>query len=55
MWKATEKNGYVLIENEGGKTLGLSKGSRVKLITKDGLAFKDFLGKIGRASCRERV
>lgn len=44
MWKATEKNGYVLIENEGGKTLGLSKGSRVKLITKDGLAFKDFLG-----------
>ena len=34
----------VWIRNEGGKCLGLSDGSRVKLITVDGLAFKDFLG-----------
>ena len=36
MWKETEKDGYVLIENEGGKTLGLAKGSRVKRIVQDG-------------------
>ena len=44
MWKETEKDGYVLIENEGGKTLGLAKGSRVKRIVQDGDVFKDFLG-----------
>ncbi len=44
MWKETEKDGYVLIENEGGKTLGLAKGSRVKRIVQDGYVFKDFLG-----------
>ena len=44
MWKETDKDGYVLIENEGGKTLGFWKGSRVKRIVQDGFVFKDFLG-----------
>ena len=44
MWKKEEKDGYVLIKNEGGKTLGIAKGSKVNLIVQDGLAFKDFLG-----------
>ncbi len=43
-WKEEKKDGYRLIHNENGKTLGLSEGTRVKLITIDGLAFKDFLG-----------
>lgn len=42
MWKKEEKDGYVLIKNEGGKTLGIAKGSKVNLIVQDGLAFKDF-------------
>lgn len=33
-----------LIQNEGGKTLGVAKDSKVELIYKDGYAFKDFLG-----------
>lgn len=44
LWKEEQKDGFRLIRNEGGKCLGLSDGSRVKLITVDGLAFKDFLG-----------
>lgn len=44
MYKETEKDGYVLIENEGGRTLGIAKESRVNIICRDGLAFKDFLG-----------
>lgn len=44
MWKKEEKDGYILIENEGGKTLGIARDSRVRLITRDGFAFKDFLG-----------
>lgn len=43
LWKEEQKDGFRLIRNEGGKCLGLSDGSRVKLITVDGLAFKDFL------------
>lgn len=42
MWKET-KTGYHynLVENEGGKTLGYDPESGVKLIEKDGFAFKD--------------
>jgi len=35
------KNGYELIKNKGGATLGYSTNSGVKLLTVDGLAFKD--------------
>lgn len=43
-WNQTEKDGYVVIQNEGGKTLGLAKDSKVAVLTEDGFAFKDFLG-----------
>lgn len=43
-WKKRGKDGYVLVENEGGATLGLATDSRVKVLTVDGYAFKDFLG-----------
>lgn len=43
-WKEEKKDGFRLIHNEGGKTLGLAEGSRVGVIVRDGLAFKDFLG-----------
>ncbi len=47
MWteKSTEY-GFNLVENEGGKTLAYSPESGVKIIEKDGLAFKD-LAKTG--------
>lgn len=44
MWKKTEKDGYILIENDGGKTLGIAGDSKVQLIVQDGFVFKDFLG-----------
>ena len=41
-WTETENpSGFVLVTNEGGKTLGYSKDSGVKLIQLDGFAFKD--------------
>lgn len=43
-WKQKEEDGYIIYENENGKTLGLSKDSKVKILTVDGFAFKDFLG-----------
>ena len=43
-WTKREQDGYVLIENEGGQTLGLAVDSRVNVLTVDGYAFKDFLG-----------
>ena len=43
-WTKKEQDGYVLIENEGGQTLGLAADSRVGILTVDGYAFKDFLG-----------
>ena len=47
MWteKSTEY-GFNLVENEGGKTLGYCPDSGVKIIEKDGFAFKD-LAKTG--------
>lgn len=44
LWKEEQKDGFRLIRNEGGKCLGLADDSKVKLLTVDGLAFKDFLG-----------
>lgn len=42
MWKETKPNDiFNIVENEGGKTLGYSPESGVKLIEKDGFAFKD--------------
>lgn len=45
--KAQETNKYVIIENSGGSTLGYSRTSGVKIITKDGFKFKD-LNKNGK-------
>lgn len=44
LWNEEQKDGFRLIRNEGGKSLGLADDSKVKLLTVDGLAFKDFLG-----------
>ncbi len=46
-WTETESNGINIVKNEGGKTLGYSASSGVKLITTDRLAFKD-LNKNGK-------
>lgn len=43
-WRSIEREEYRLIENQGGKNLGLGKNSKVPLLEKDGYAFKDFLG-----------
>ena len=40
-WSETSKGGFQLIENKGGQTLGYSPKSGVKILTVDGLAFKD--------------
>lgn len=44
-WTKKEEDGYILIKNGDGQTLGIAKDSRVQLLTVDGYAFKDFLGK----------
>ena len=42
MWKEkTTEYGFNIVENEGGKTLAYSPESGVKIIEKDGFAFKD--------------
>jgi len=47
MWREKETAyGFNIVENEGGKTLGYSPESGVKIIEKDGFAFKD-LAKTG--------
>ena len=43
-WKKTEQDGYTLIDNADGQTLGIAADSRVNILTVDGYAFKDFLG-----------
>lgn len=43
-WTKREQDGYALIENAGGQTLGIAADSRVNILTVDGYAFKDFLG-----------
>ena len=40
-WKQTPMDGYILIENEGGATLGYSPDSGVQILEVDGYAFKD--------------
>jgi len=40
-YQVIEKDGYCLVLNEGGKTLGYSLDSGVKLLEADGWAFKD--------------
>ena len=40
-WAETSKGDFHLIENKGGQTLGYSPKSGVKILTVDGLAFKD--------------
>ena len=41
-WTETETaDGWMLVTNEGGKTLGYSKTSGIKLLEVDGFAFKD--------------
>jgi beta-glucosidase len=40
-WKEEKANGYNLVRNEGGSTLGYSPSSGVTLLTVDRFAFKD--------------
>lgn len=40
-WTETERSGYRLVENKGGKTLGYSPESGIQLLTEQGFAFKD--------------
>ena len=42
-WKRMEADGYVLIDNADGQTLGIAADSTVPILTQDGYAFKDFL------------
>ncbi len=46
-WTETESNGIKLVKNEGGKSLGYSTSSGIKLLTADRYAFKD-LNKNGK-------
>ena len=40
-WKEVKQDGFILVENEGGKSLGYSPSSGVKILTDGGFAFKD--------------
>ena len=40
-WSMEEKDGYCLIKNEGGATLGISTANKGAIIEVDGFAFKD--------------
>lgn len=52
-WEANGQNAsYVLVKNEGGQTLGYSPGSGIKLLTVNGLSFKD-LNKNGQLDAYE--
>lgn len=42
-WKRMEADGYAIIDNGDGRTLGIAKDSPVPILTVDGYAFKDFL------------
>lgn len=43
-WAEKKEDGYRLIQNEDGPELGISEGSRVKILVVDGYAFKDLAG-----------
>jgi beta-glucosidase len=43
-WSLTEKDGYCLITNEGGATLGVASENRERIIEREGFAFKDLNG-----------
>ena len=51
-WKETPKGSFNLVENQGGQTLGYSPRSGVKILTINGLAFKD-LNKNGKLDAFE--
>ena len=46
-WSETQIDGNNIIKNQGGQTLGYSPNSGIKILTADGLAFKD-LNKNGK-------
>ena len=46
-WREIKKEGYNLIINEGGSTLGYSSNSNINIIEEDGYAFKN-LSKSGK-------
>jgi beta-glucosidase len=46
-WVAAEDDGFTLVKNPGGPSLGYSQASGVKILTVNGLAFKD-LNKNGK-------
>ena len=43
-WTEKKEDGYRLLQNENGPELGISEGSRVKILVVDGYAFKDLAG-----------
>ena len=43
-WHEVQKNGYILIVNEGGKNIAYSPASGIRIIEADGFAFKDLNG-----------
>ncbi len=51
-WTETDKGSFKLVTNQGGQTLGYSPASGVKILTVDGLAFKD-LNKNGKLDAYE--
>lgn len=51
-WTETDKGSFKLVTNQGGQTLGYSPTSGVKILTVDGLAFKD-LNKNGKLDAYE--
>jgi beta-glucosidase len=51
-WVAVPKNNYTIVQNKGGLSLGYAPASGVKILTVDGLAFKD-LNKNGKLDLYE--
>lgn len=51
-WTETDRGSFKVVTNQGGQTLGYSPASGVKILTVDGLAFKD-LNKNGKLDAYE--
>jgi len=51
-WTETDKGSFKVVTNQGGQTVGYSAASGIKILTVDGLAFKD-LNKNGKLDAYE--
>ena len=49
-WTKCDKGSYIEIAQQGGRTLGYSQNSGVKILTVDGFAFKD----LNRNGCLDK-